>query len=385
MTYDVIIIGAGLVGASVAAALADTPLRLAIVEREPPRDGGGEWDSRIYAISPASRGFLESVGAWQGLDPARIQPVRRMEIRGDRDAQLAFSAYETGVAALAYIVESRAMQQRFWRGLESQENLDVVCPARCAALAREEGGWRLVLEDGRRLVGKLVVGADGTRSWVRETAGLKAKMSPYGHQGVVANFACERPHDGAASQWFRADGVLAYLPLPGDRMSMVWSTPDAHAAELLALSPAALCDQVASAGQGRLGKLSLVTAPAAFPLALMQVERLAVAGLALVGDAAHVVHPLAGQGVNLGFADARVLAALIREREVFREPGDPTLMRRYERARAEDILAMRVVTHGLQRLFSLPGRIPATMRNLGLNLTDDLAVLKGLLVRHALG
>ncbi len=386
MPPDIAVVGAGLVGASFAAALAASPLQIAVVEREVPRDDRSAWDQRIYAVSPASARFLETLGVWQALDPGRLQPVRAMEIFGDGGAKLSFTAYDAGVAALATIVESRAMQGALWERLGSQSNVRLHCPARATALASAGAGWQLTLDDATVLAPSLLVGADGTRSWVREAAGIAARVTDYGQRGVVANFACERPHEGTAFQWFRAeDGVLAFLPLPGDRVSIVWSTPDAHADELLALPPAAFAERVAAAGANRLGRLEPITPPAAFPLALMHARRVAVPGLALLGDAAHAVHPLAGQGVNLGFGDARVLADLVRAREVFREPGDAALMRRYERARSEDILAMRTVTHGLQRLFSLRGRLPAAVRNLGLNLTDDLAVVKNLLVRQALG
>jgi ubiquinone biosynthesis UbiH/UbiF/VisC/COQ6 family hydroxylase len=206
----------------------------------------------------------------------------------------------------------------------------------------------------------------------------------YGQLGVVANFAIARPHQGTAFQWFRRDGVLAYLPLAGDRMSMVWSTPEGHGRELAALEPAELCRRVAAAGSGALGDLDLVTPPKAFPLQRLTAESMIAPRLALVGDAAHVVHPLAGQGVNLGFGDARVLAEVLRNRGAA-DPGDRVLLRRYERARAEAILAMRTVTHGLVGLFGLPGEIPSRFRNLGLNLTDRLPVIKNLLVRNAVG
>jgi ubiquinone biosynthesis UbiH/UbiF/VisC/COQ6 family hydroxylase len=386
MSPDVAVVGAGLVGASFAAALAGTPLAIAIVEREAPREDGHAWDQRVYAISPASARFLDALGVWSALDAQRVQPVRAMAIFGDGGARLSFSAYDAGVPALATIVESRALQRALRQRLASQSNVTLHCPARGVALAAAGEGWQLTLDDGLVLAPGLLVGADGTRSWVREAAGIATRVTEYGQRGVVANFACERPHEGTAFQWFRReDGVLAYLPLPGDRVSIVWSTPDAHADELLALPAVALAERVAAAGGNVLGRLELITPPAAFPLALMAARRVAVPGLALLGDAAHAVHPLAGQGVNLGFGDARALADLVRGREVFRAPGDAALMRRYERARSEDILAMRTVTHGLQRLFSLRGRLPAAIRNLGLTLTDDFAVVKNLLVRQALG
>lgn len=383
-SFDIVIVGAGLVGASLAAALAGSGLTVAVVEPAPPAPPTEDWDSRIYAISPASAAFLAETGAWQRLDAARVQRVAAMRIAGDAPgAQLEFSAYETGVAALAHIVESGRLQHALWQTVEAAA-IRLIAPASPARLEVDDRGATLSLDDGTVLAGRLVVGADGAQSWVRRNAGLTARAAPYGQLGVVANFAVARSHRGVAHQWFRSDGVLAYLPLAGDRMSMVWSTPEAHGRELLALEGTELCRRVAVAGREVLGALELVTAPKAFPLRLQTAESMIARSVALVGDAAHVVHPLAGQGVNLGFGDARALAGALRARGPA-APGDRAVLRRYERGRAEAILAMRSVTHGLVGLFGRPGAIPSRIRNVGLNLTDRLPVVKNLLVRHAVG
>ena len=386
MDFDIVIVGAGLVGASFAMALRGAGLKLALVEAQAPEAAADNWDSRIYTISPGSAAFLQSLGVWKRLDQSRICAVHEMRIHGDAaDAQLQFSAYEAGVAELATIVESRLLQALLWQGLEHQHNLELLCPDRCVDLQLREDAAELTLAGGRTLHAKLVVAADGMHSWARQAAGIEAEQKLYGQMGVVANFACARPHQDTAYQWFRSDGVLAYLPLPGQRMSMVWSTPDAHAAELLALSPDAFCARVAEAGKDTLGELGLLSAATRFPLALQRAARLAAPRVALIGDAGHVLHPLAGQGVNLGFGDARDLARVLLQREIFRDPGEIRLLRRYERARAEDILALAWVTDGLQRLFAAPGAAAARLRNAGLNLTNALPVLKNLLVRRALG
>ena len=386
MEFDVAIVGAGLVGASFARALDGAGLRIALVEPGAPPPCSDAWDSRVYAISPGNAAFLAEVGAWQTLDASRVQAVQRMEIFGDKPgAKMSFSAYETGVAELAFIVESGRLQRALWDGLVAQRDATLFTPARCAALEVNERDATLTLESGERIAAKLVIGADGASSWLRQHAGLSAAASSYGECGVVANFACGRSHHGTAYQWFRSDGVLAYLPLPESRMSMVWSTPDEHAGALLDLAPDALCEQVAAAGRGVLGDLEILTPAAAFPLQLLVAERIVAPRIALIGDAAHVVHPLAGQGVNLGFGDVRALAEVLRAREPLRDCGELALLRRYARSRAEAILAMRRVTDGLQHLFSARGRLISGMRNAGLNLTDRMPVLKNLLVRQALG
>ena len=384
--FDVAIVGAGLVGASLALALGRAGLAVAVVEPSPPAAPGEEWDSRVYAISPASRAFLAAIGAWDALDARRVQPVARMEIFGDAPgAALEFSAYDAGVATLAVIVESGRLAAALWDSLARLGGVRLFASARCERLEIDARAATLMLAGGERLRAALVIGADGAQSWVRSAAGLTARASSYAQLGVVANFGAAKPHDGTAFQWFRADGVLAYLPLPGNRMSMVWSTPEDHGRELLGLDPEAFCRRAADAGRGVLGELTLITPPQAFPLQRLVAESMIAPRVALIGDAAHVVHPLAGQGVNLGFGDARVLAETLAAREPFRDCGDRALARRFERSRAEALLSMRVVTDGLSKLFALPGAAAARVRNVGLNLTDRLAVVKNLLVRHAIG
>jgi ubiquinone biosynthesis UbiH/UbiF/VisC/COQ6 family hydroxylase len=384
--FDVAIVGAGLVGASLAAALGRAGLAVALVEPSPPGGPAEAWDSRVYAISPASNEFLSSLGAWDALDASRVQAVSRMEIFGDAPgAALEFSAYDAGVATLAFIVESGRLAHALWETVARLPGVRPFAPASCERMELDSAAATLILASGERLGASLVVGADGAQSWVRRAAGLTARASSYHQLGVVANLGTAKPHDGTAFQWFRADGVLAYLPLPGNRISIVWSTSEPHGRELLGLAPEAFCLRLAEAGQGVLGELTLITPPQAFPLQSLAAESMIGPRVALVGDAAHVVHPLAGQGVNLGFGDARVLAGTLTEREPFRDCGDRVLARRYERSRAEAVFAMRTVTDGLAKLFGLPGLPAARMRNAGLNLTDRLAPVKNLLVRHAIG
>lgn len=387
---DVAVVGGGLVGTSVAAALASPATAVTLIDAAPPSIATGndaaDWDSRIYAISPASMTFLASIGAWQRVDPSRVSGCVRMRVRGDAaGSELLFSAYEAGVPELAVMAESRELLRAITIAASERPGLTIAAPARCIGFERAGDHVRLRLDDGCVVAARLVVGADGARSWVREAAGIPARTVPYDQVAVVANFEIERPHRGTAYQWFRSGAVLAYLPLPGERMSMVWSCPESLAEELLALDAESLARRVAAAGEHALGDLRLITSPRPFPLARMIASRLVGERVALVGDAAHVVHPLAGQGVNLGFGDAQWLAETLGSRDAFRECGNPRLLRRYERGRAEDILAIRSVTHGLKALFGLPGPVPRFARNAGLELAGRLPLLKTILARHALG
>jgi ubiquinone biosynthesis UbiH/UbiF/VisC/COQ6 family hydroxylase len=231
----------------------------------------------------------------------------------------------------------------------------------------------------------LVVGADGARSWVRQAAGMATEPRPYVQTAVVANFACERAHHGVARQWFRADGsVLAWLPLPGRRISIVWSAPDAQAADLCALDASALAASVAEAGAHELGALVPITAAASFPLAFLKLPATVAHRLALVGDAAHGVHPLAGQGVNLGFGDVEALAAVLAERGPVTDPGASVLLERFARRRAGPVLAMQTVTDGLVRLFGPTYPWLKTLRNAGLATVGRIPLLKRALAQPAL-
>jgi ubiquinone biosynthesis UbiH/UbiF/VisC/COQ6 family hydroxylase len=385
MSFDIAVVGGALVGAALARALRGSAVALVSHERRIPGPVPALFDSRVYAISPANAAFLEALGAWQQIPADRVTPVHAMRVYGDDgQSKIEFDAYSAGASELAWIVEDALLQDALWRVLEAQEQLEVIAPGECERVEIASDHARVTLRDGRRIDARLVVGADGARSLVRAQAGIASRERAYGQSAVVANFACERPHRNVALQWFQGGPVLALLPLPGEHVSMVWSTGDAHAAGLLALEGGALAREVADASGRALGKLSLLAPARSLSLRSVTAARSVSSRVALVGDAAHVVHPLAGQGANLGFQDARVLAEVLCAREPFRDPGDLRLLRRYERARAEAILAMRATIHGLFVLFGAEERVFGPLRNAGLNLVDRLPVLKNVLMRHAM-
>ena len=385
--YDVLIAGAGLVGLALAPALARTGLKVALVDRgaiAAQAESAEDFDTRVYAISPGSASFLSAIGAWQHLASERVTAIEAMHVVGDGGATIDFSAYDLGIRALAWIVEERVLRASLLPLIHAA-NVSVVPGATFSSLNWSPEEAELALEDGRRMHAKLVIAADGVRSWVRAAAGIDVESKPYGQTAVVANFACERAHHGVARQWFRDDGsILAWLPLPERRISIVWSAPDALAQELQALNPAELADRVAGAGQSALGKLNSITPVATFPLAFLKLPSVVAHRLVLVGDAAHVVHPLAGQGVNLGFGDARALAQIESERGPVDDPGAPILLARFARKRAEPVRAMQTVTDGLTRLFGARSPWLSRLRNTGLTAVDRLPLVKRALAQPAL-
>lgn len=383
-SFDAVVVGAGLVGLAAACALAELGLRVALADRAPvalPPDPVDErdWDARVYAISPGSAAFLRGIGAWQEVPSERIATVEAMAV-----ARLTFSAFDLGERALAWIVEERALRSALILRLH-HAGVTLLAPRTVEAIAWGPDQARLHLADGATVVTRLIVAADGLNSWVRSVAGISATFRSYRQLGVVANFACTRAHHGWARQWFLGrDGILAWLPLPGRRLSMVWSAPEALAGQLLQLAPDALAARVAAIGGHAAGTLECITPAAGYPLQLMRLPTTIGHRLVLVGDAAHGVHPLAGQGVNLGFGDVATLATVLRGRGPVADIGADLLLERCARLRVEPVRAMQAITDGLWHLFDadLPG-LPA-LRNLGLSLADRLPLVKRLLAQSAL-
>jgi ubiquinone biosynthesis UbiH/UbiF/VisC/COQ6 family hydroxylase len=386
MKPQVLICGAGIVGLSCALAMARRGQRVAVLapRNDVPAAQPDVYHPRVYAISPASQRLLDGLGVWQMLPAARIASVQAMEIYGDGDGRVDLHAWQAAKENLNWIVESGEIERVLIQaarmfGIEWIDD-------RCA-------GWRegeIETATGRRLQAELLVGADGAASKLREAAGLKHDAKPYGDIGLVVHLDAERPHQGTAFQWFRDDGVLALLPMPdtaqGPQVSMVWSMHDARAQALRSLPPAEQTAELerllAQASQGRLGALRVRSPLHGFPLTLEQ-SQMTGPGIALVGDAAHRLHPLAGQGLNLGLGDVETLVQAVAGRESFRQAGDARVLRRYQRARAEPVLAMRLATDGLHRLFGAQAAPLAWARNVGMRWVDALPFIKRQLIEGA--
>ena len=385
---DILIVGAGLPGLALALALRGSGLTVALADRRHPCvEEDPDWDARIFAISPGNAALLHRIGAWPRMDQDRLGPIESMRIFADRGARLDFSAFDQGVRALAWIVEQRELMAgtlAAWADADTPETIHADSPPE--ALIRERDRAVVRLADGSALTARLVVGADGLRSWTRDQAGIAGVPRPYGHTAIVANFATERPHHGRAWQWFKPDGsILAFLPLAGRRMSIVWSLPEARSKALMEAGEAAFLDELAEAGEGMLGRLDFITPRAAFPLNFMRLSSPVADRVALIGDAAHGIHPLAGQGLNLGYGDVEGLAAALRCGGAVGDPGSLLVLGRYARARAWPTLSMQTVCDGLWRLFNVHHPVPSLLRNAGMAALNRLPPVKSILMQPAMG
>ncbi|CAE6804183.1 UbiH/UbiF family hydroxylase [Paraburkholderia haematera] len=384
-TFDAAVIGGGLVGKTAALALTQGGLRVALLAQPcavlPP---GATFDSRVYALSSSSQALLERLRVWQALDLSKLGPVYDMRVYGDAHAELHFSAFQASVPQLAWIVESSVIERALDAALRFQPNLTWI-DTRAQALDLTADGASVGLANGNVLEADLVVGADGAHSWVRAQIGSKVNRRDYKQTGVVANFKAEKPHGETAYQWFKDGEIIALLPMPEGHLSLVWSARTEHAEQLLALDPAQLAAEVERVTGEQFGALECVTPAQGFPLALQTVDKLVAPRVALVGDAAHLIHPLAGQGMNLGLRDVAALAETVAGKEAFRDLGDMVLLRRYERARREDIRALMIATDGLQKLFSAPGPFAKVLRNTGMAFVGAQPFIKRWLVSAALG
>ncbi|GIZ53503.1 UbiH/UbiF family hydroxylase [Noviherbaspirillum aridicola] len=387
----VCVIGNGAVGKAAALAFAQAGLDVTLLA-PPARQVAPDpasWDLRVYALNHTAHALLSSLRVWQAMDAARVAPVDVMDVNGDGEGagQLVFDAWGARTDTLAWIAEDRNINQALDAALRFAPGLRIV---NGSATALRQLPDRAVVElaGGETIEAELVVGADGAESWVRGQCDIGLDYRSYGQLAVVSNFECEKPHGGVASQWFTsAEGIVALLPLPGQRLSLVWSAPEMLAQQLLAMPVSQLAERVCAVSSQRYGHLRPVQPELArgFPLRLMRPHAIVAPRVALVGDAAHVVHPLAGHGMNLGFADVAALVRVVAGRESYRDAGDERVLARYARERKEDILLMQVATDGLERLFGSSLEPVRLLRNAGLSLVNRLPFLKRALISQALG
>jgi 2-octaprenylphenol hydroxylase len=387
--YDIVVIGGGMVGAALACAAGLRDLRIAVIDGHPPQRvwPEGQADLRVSALSRASQRILERIGAWPRITALGASPYREMVVwDAIGGAEIGFDSADLGEPDLGHIVENRVTRLALWEQLEQSDKVTLHCPATIEMLAIDEAAGTIRLSDGHLLRARLVVGADGRESLVRETLGIAVSSRDYDQQAIVANVEVGHWHRETAWQRFLPTGPLAFLPLADGRCSIVWSAEERRAGELLNLDDAAFLAELEQAFQQRLGPILSAGPRAAFPLRMQHAAEYVRPRAALIGDAAHTVHPLAGQGVNLGFLDAASLIdaldhALARGRDI----GTLATLRRYERARRGDNAAMLTAMDLFKHLFS--NRLPPLVagRNLGLAAANRIKPVKHLFMRQALG
>jgi len=399
--FDVLIVGGGIAGAALARSLGSCGLRLALVEANSLDTAGDSlaeytagvngFDARVSAITPASRLLLEELEAWEAIESCRCCPYQHMEVwDAEGTGSIDFHASELDAAALGYIVENRVLTSALLFGLDTTPGLTLFAPARVQDLSIEDTWPRLELEDGSSLSARLLVAADGALSRVRELADFRTREWDYGHHALVATVQTERYHAAMARQRFLPTGPLAFLPLGSQGedhfCSVVWSAEPDRAEQLLGLADEEFYAELAAALEHRLGQVIGVSRRFSFPLRQRHAVDYVQPRLALVGDAAHTIHPLAGQGINLGLQDVAALAGEIRS-AVNRgaDPGALDVLRRYQRQRKGENLAMMAAMDGFKRLFG-ERRLPVRwLRNTGMRLVGQSGPLKHRLMRHAMG
>lgn len=389
MDFDILIVGGGMVGTTIACALGDTPLRIGVVEAH---EAETEWpaddfDIRVSAITRATQRVFAAIGAWEGMVERRVCAYNHMHVwDATGSGEIDFDAADIGEPDLGLIVENRVILAALLEHMAQFDNVELLCPAKVSELDRHADGVTLTLEDGQALHGKLIVGADGANSWVREQAGIDTTGWAYDQTAVVATIKTSRHHQETCWQRFMPSGPLAFLPLPGGYSSIVWSTSPERAAELVEMAESRFLDELQLAFGDKLGRMESTGPRGAFPLVLRHANRYTDRRLVLTGNAAHAIHPLAGQGLNLGVSDAAALAeVLLAARAKKQDIGELAVLRRYERWRKADNVAVMAAMDGFKRIFSNDNSVLKVVRNVGMSLADKAVPAKNLMIRRAMG
>ena len=387
--YDVIIVGSGMVGATLACALGNSSLKIAVIEAQ---QSNFDWDEgshdiRVSAITHASQHIFENLGVWESMQHDGVAAYNKMHVwDATGQGQIHFDSTEVGQADLGHIIENRIIQKAVETRLADFDNIDLLMPVQLQSMRLNKQGVELISTDGLKLSAKMLVGADGANSWVRKQAGITLSSWAYHQNAVVCNVTTSESHQNACWQQFMPEGPLAFLPLADGQSSIVWSTTEEKAQSLLNMDEHSFNQELQMTFGSSLGRIQLNSERGSFPLRLRHANQYVQEHLALIGDAAHTVHPLAGQGVNLGLLDAVVLAEeLLRAVEKKRDIGSLSTLRRYERRRKGDNIAMLAAMDGFKRLFSNDITPLKLLRNSGLNIADKFKPLKNLMSKRAMG
>jgi 2-octaprenylphenol hydroxylase len=394
MHADLIIVGAGMVGSTLALALKDSGLNILLIDGSPlsiaPFNKEQAFEPRVSALSIASQRILEHVHAWPSILKRRTSPYRNMHVwDGSGTGKIDFSASSVHAEVLGHIVENRIVQEALLEQLHDSE-IGLLAHSKVEQLRHSGDGWLVQMEDGSKIHSPLIIAADGANSAIRRLAGCATREWDYLHHAIVTSVRCEKAHQFTAWQRFTDDGPLALLPLQHhdgqNWCSIVWSVPAERAEQIMALDDSAFCDALGHACEYRLGAIEHADQRYSIALRQRHAKRYVEPGLALIGDAAHTIHPLAGQGVNLGFLDAAVLAeVLLSAQQRGENIASDQVLSRYERRRMPQNLAMMAAMEGFQHLFQADALAIRWLRNSGLNTMNSLSEAKALFIRQALG
>jgi 2-octaprenylphenol hydroxylase len=387
-TFDVAIVGGGMVGLATAIGLAEANLNVVVIDAGSTQAPSGEPKLRVSAINKASQQLLTNLGAWQYLDHSRVSPYQKMQV-WDKDGmgKIEFDAHSISENHLGAIIENDAISFALAKRVSELSNITYIEQQKLQRIAFGEREAWLTLENGDNISAALVIGADGANSWVRQQCQIPLTFWDYGHHAIVATVRTELSHDATARQAFLPDGPLAMLPLYDDNLcSIVWSTSPQHAEQLLAADDQTFGKALTAALDSRLGVCEVVSERHAFPLRMRYARHFARHRLVLAGDAAHTIHPLAGQGVNLGFLDAASIIQTVAElHEQGKDIGDYRHLRALERWRKADAMEMIATMEGFKRLFAGRNPLKKVIRDIGLSLVDNVAGLKTVFIRQAMG
>jgi len=392
--FDVVIVGGGLVGSSLACALGGSALKICLIEasifNQDWRDD--EYDTRVCALTPATRRWLESLNVWCRIENERYASFEQVRVwDGDGTADIHFSASELGIKNLGYIVENRIALKCLRDQLANYDNIKLICPDMVEDIAEIDVGI-LKLQSGKSINTSLLVAADGALSQIRQLGKFRTIEWNYGHSAIVTTVKAERPHDGWALHRFSNDGPLAFLPLPdtdgkqfSHRYSIVWCHSPERVAELLSLNSGELCTALAEDFEYELGSIEEIAPCASFPLRQRHALGYSKERVVLIGDAAHTIHPLAGQGVNIGYKDAEVLTQVVQQAyQSNQDIGTLSVLKRYQYKRIGPNLAMSGLMEGFKQLFAVQQPTIQLLRNMGIRTLDRQPLIKNEIVRWVL-
>lgn len=387
VNYDVIIAGGGITGLTLACALGNTGLRIGVIDQHEPQAFTEDYAVRVSAINRASLQVFNDAGAFEHMQQLRVSPFREMHVWDSTGVgQIHFDSAELGLDTLGYIIENNVIQLALLAIVQQAEMIDWLCPAKIESLDTGEELKQLRLTDGNALTAKLIVGADGANSIVRKTMGIELVRKSYQQQAIVCTVATEYEHQQTAWQCFLPSGPLAFLPLADGSCSIVWSLDETRVEQMMALDDETFSGKLGESFEYRLGSVKTVSSRAVFPLGHGHVDCYVQQGLALIGDAAHNIHPLAGQGANLGIMDAACLAEVITDAlQARRQWSALHTLRKYERSRKGDNRLMEATMTGFKHLFGNGNPLLTEIRNIGLNVADHAGPIKQMLINQALG